>query len=231
MLRDSRGARGGPASNPLQNSNCWPRYVCAELQAYPQKSGNHHVVPAVAIINWESYMFVLSRQGGSVGSATATDDVPPMWQHTQICAQQRLRAGSWMWQSSGPTGQQRGNAQDSHHISTQLPVTTHPHRLVGSPQKLIEISSIGGMTGPQQIGVPQFLDPQQSHKTFMSGFKAPTVFTGIPASNKQHPQQGLVQASLPFKLERHPMSRATSPGPGVKHRDQVTMADRPIGAP
>ena len=133
--------------------------------------------------------------------------------------------------SSGPTGQQQGNVQDSHHISTQLPVTTHPHRLVGSPQKLIEISSIGGMTGPQQIGVPHFLDPQQSHKTFMSGFKAPTVCAGIPASNKQHPQQGLVQASLPFKLERHPTSRAASPGPGVKHRDQVTMADRPIGAP
>ena len=95
MLRDLCGARGGPASNPLQNSNCWPCYVCAELQAYPQKSGNHHVVPAVAIINWKSYMFVLSRQGGSVGSSTATDDAPPMRQHMQICAQQQLRAGSW----------------------------------------------------------------------------------------------------------------------------------------
>ena len=127
MLRDSRGARGGPASNPLQNSNCWPRYVCAELQAYPQKSGNHHVVPAVAIINWESYMFVLSRQGGSVGSATATDDAPPMRQHTQICAQQRLRAGSQTWQSSRQQRPNRPAAGERARLTPHINPTSSDH--------------------------------------------------------------------------------------------------------
>ncbi|KAH9990007.1 hypothetical protein BJV77DRAFT_1069148 [Russula vinacea] len=46
---------------------------------------------------------------------------------------------------------------------------------------------------PQRIGALRSLDPQQSLKTFISGYKAPTARTGIPASNKQLPQFSLAQ--------------------------------------
>ena len=97
--------------------------------------------------------------------------------------------------------------------STQHTATAHPRRLLGSAPNSVEISSMGGMMDPQRIGVLQSLDPRQSLKTFISGYKAPTVRAGILASNKHYPQQGLVQASPPCKLERRPMSRAASPGP------------------
>ena len=84
---------------------------------------------------------------------------------------------------------------------------------------------------PQRIGVLRSLDPRQSLKTFISGYKAPTARAGIPASNKHYPQQGLVQAGPPCKLERRPMSRAASPGPRAKYRDWVTTANRPIRVP
>ena len=89
----------------------------------------------------------------------------------------------------------------------------------------------GGTMDPQRIGALQSLDPWQSLKTFISEYKAPTVRTGILASNKHYPQQGLVQASPPCKLERRPTLRAASPGPRAKCRDQATTADRPIGVP
>ena len=53
--------------------------------------------------------------------------------------------------------------------------------------------------GPQQIRAPCFLDPPQSHHTFPSSFKAPTVHVGILASNKLYPQLGVAQASQPCK--------------------------------
>ena len=84
---------------------------------------------------------------------------------------------------------------------------------------------------PQRIGALRSLDPRQSLKTFISGYKVPTTRTGIPASNKHYPQQGLVQASPPCKLERRPTLRATLPGPRAKYRDQVTTADWPFGVP
>ena len=115
--------------------------------------------------------------------------------------------------------------------SSQHTATAHPRRLLGSAPNSVEISSIGGTTGPQRIGAPRFLDPQQSHKTFTSGVKAPTVRAGIPASNKQPPKFSLVPAGQPFKLERRPMSRATLPGPRAKYRDRATTADRLIGVP
>ena len=84
---------------------------------------------------------------------------------------------------------------------------------------------------PQRIGVLRSLDPRQSLKTFISGYKAPTACAGILASNKHYPQQGLVQAGPPCKLERRPTSCATSPGPRAKYRDWVTTANQPIGVP
>ena len=115
--------------------------------------------------------------------------------------------------------------------SSQHTATAHPSQLLRSAPNSVEISSIGGTTGPQRIGAPRCLDPQQLHKTFTSGFKAPTARAGIPASNEQLPKFSLVQAGQPFKLERRPMSRAVSPGPRAKYRDWATMADRPIGVP
>ena len=115
--------------------------------------------------------------------------------------------------------------------STQHTATAHPCRLLGSAPNSVEILSIGGTTGPQRIGVLRFLNPQQSHKRFTSGFKAPTACAGIPASNKQLPQFSLVQASQPFKLERRPTLHAASPGPRAKCRDRATTANRPIGVP
>ena len=56
--------------------------------------------------------------------------------------------------------------------------------------------------------------------------RAMSASTGIPASNKQHSQIGLVQASLSYKLGQRLMLRATLPGPGVKHRDWATTADQ-----
>ena len=115
--------------------------------------------------------------------------------------------------------------------STQHTATAHPRRLLGSAPNSVEISSIGSTMDPQRIGALRSLDPWQSLKTFISGYKAPTARAGIPASNKHYPQQGLVQASPPCKLERCPTSRAASPGPRAKCRDQATTADRPIGVP
>ena len=119
----------------------------------------------------------------------------------------------------------------SHTTNSQHTATAHPCQLLGSAPNLVEISSIGGTMDPQRIGALQSLDPWQSLKTFISGYKAPTARAGIPASNKHYPQQGLVQASPPCKLERRPTSHAASPGPRAKYRDRVTTADRLIGVP
>ena len=164
-------------------------------------------------------------------------DAPQAWQHAWICAEGRLRAQSPTQRSASPTGRWHGNARGSappqpHNPSnSQHTATAHPRRLLGLAPNSVEISSIGGMTGPQQIGALWSLDPQQSLKTFISRFKAPTARVGNSASNKQLPQFSLVQASLPCKLERRPMSRAASPGPRAKHRDRATTADRLIGVP
>ena len=37
---------------------------------------------------------------------------------------------------------------------------------------------------PQQIGALRSLDPRQSLKTFISGYKAPTAHTGIPVMER-----------------------------------------------
>ena len=145
-------------------------------------------------------------------------------------------AQSPMRRSAGPTGRWRGDARGSapqphNPSSSQHTVTAHPRRLLGSAPNSVEISSIGGTTGPQRIGAPRSLDPRQSLKTFTSGFKAPTARAGIPASNKQLPKFSLVQAGQPFKLERRPTSRAASPGPRAKYRDRATTANRLIGVP
>ena len=135
----------------------------------------------------------------------------------------------------GAPARQAGGAaqppQPHNPSSSQHTATAHPRRLLGSAPNSVEISSIGGTTGPQRIGAPRFLDPQQSHKTFTSGFKAPTARAGIPASNKQLPKFSLVQAGQPFKLERRSTSRTVSPGPRAKYKDWATMADRLIGVP
>ena len=144
----------------------------------------------------------------------------------------RARCGGVPARQAGGAAMRAAQPPQPHNpSSSQHTATAHPCRLLGSAPNSVEISSIGGMTGPQQIGAPRFLDPQQSHKTFTSGFKAPTACAGIPASNKQFPKFSLVQAGQPFKLERRPTSRAVSPGPRVKYKDRATTADRLIGVP
>ena len=144
----------------------------------------------------------------------------------------RARCGGAPARQAGGAATRAAQPPQPHNpSSSQHTATAHPCRLLGSAPNSVEISSIGGTTGPQRSGAPRFLDPQQLHKTFTSGFKAPTARTDIPASNKQLPKFSLVQASQPFKLERRPTSRAASPGPRAKCRDRATTADRPIGVP
>ena len=144
----------------------------------------------------------------------------------------RARCGGAPARQAGGVATRAAQPPQPHNpSSSQHTATAHPRQLLGSAPNSVEISSIGGTTGPQRIGALRFLDPQQLHKTFTSGFKAPTARTGIPASNKHYPQQGLVQASPPCKLERCPTSRAASPGPRVKYRARLTTADRLIGVP
>ena len=162
---------------------------------------------------------MMCRRRGSMHEYVQRDDLEP-----------RARCG-------GAPARQAGGAraaqppQPHNPSSSKHTATAHPRRLLGSAPNLVEISSIGGTMDPQRIGALRSLDPQQLHKTFTSGFKAPTARAGIPASNKQLPKFSLVQAGQPFKLERRPTSRAASPGPRAKYRDRVTTADRQIGVP
>ena len=158
---------------------------------------------------------------GSMCEYVQRDDLEPRARRSGAPARQ---AGGAAMRAAQPP--QPHNPSNSQHTAT-----AHPHRLLRSAPNSVEISSIGGTMDPQRIGALRSLDPRQSLKTFISGYKAPTVRAGIPASNKHYPQQGLVQASPPCKLERRPTSHAASPGPRVKYRDRVTTADRLIGVP
>ena len=164
---------------------------------------------------------VMRRRHGSTREYVQRDDFEPRARCSGALAQQA--GGMAMCVAQPP---QPHNPSNSQHTAT-----AHPRRLLGLAPNLVEISSIGGTMDPQRIGVLQSLDPRQSLKTFISGYKAPTARAGIPASNKHYPQQGLVQASPPCKLERRLPSCAASPGPRAKYRDWVTTADRPIGVP
>ena len=166
-------------------------------------------------------MTMMRCRRGSTHEYVQRDDLEPRAQCSGALARQAGGAATHVAQPPQPH-----NPSNSQHTAT-----AHPRRLLGSAPNSIEISSIGGTTGPQQIGVPRSLDPRQSLKTFISGFKAPTACAGNSASNKQLPQFSLVQASLPCKLERRLTSRAASPGPRAKYRDRVTTADRQIGVP
>ena len=82
-------------------------------------------------------------------------------------------------------------AQPLNSSNTQHTVTAHPRQLLRLALSSLEILSIGGTMGPQKIEAPCFLDLPQSHHTFPSSFKAPTVHVGILALNKLHPQLGV----------------------------------------
>ena len=165
---------------------------------------------------------VLMRRGrGSTREYVQRDNLEP-----------RARCGGAPAQQAGGAAMRAARPPQPHNpSSSQHTATAHPCRLLGSAPNSVEISSIGGTTCPQQIGVQRFLDLQQSHKTFTSGFKAPTARAGISALNKQLFKFSLVQAGQPFKLERRPTSRAVSPGPRAKYKDRATTADRLIGVP
>ena len=184
---------------------------------YPQEgslgqSGLEHVMTQAAMMR---------RGRGSTREYVQRDNLEP-----------RARCGGApARQASGAATRVAQPPQPHNPSSSQHTATAHPRRLLGSAPNSVKISSIGGTTGPQRIGAPRFLDPQQSLKTFIGGYKAPTARTGISASNKHYSQQGLVQAGPPCKLERRPMLRAASPGPRAKYGDWATTANRPIGVP
>ena len=132
----------------------------------------------------------------------------------------RARCGRVPAQQAGGAATRVAQPPQPHNpSSSQHTATAHPHRLLGLAPNSVEILSIGGTMDPQRIGALRSLDPRQSLKTFISGYKAPTACAGISASNKHYPWQGLVQASPPCKLERRLMLRAVSPGPRAKYRD------------
>ena len=164
---------------------------------------------------------VMRRGCGSTCEYVQRDDFEPRARRSGVLSRQ---AGGMAMRVAQPP--QPHNPSNSQHTAT-----AHPRRLLGSAPNSVEILSIGGTMDPQRIGALQSLDPQQSLKTFISGYKAPTARVGILASNKHYFQQGLVQASPLCKLERRPTSRAASPGPRAKYRDRVTTADWPIGVP
>ena len=163
----------------------------------------------------------MCRRCGSTREYVQRDDLEPRARHSRAPAQQ-----------AGGTATRLAQPPQPHNTSsTQHTATAHPRQLLRSAPNSVEILSIGGTMDPQRIGALRSLNPWQSLKTFISGYKAPTARAGIPASNKHYPQQGLVQASPPYKLERCPTSCTASPGPRAKYRDRVTTADRPIRVP
>ena len=164
---------------------------------------------------------LMCRRRGSTREYVQRDDLEP----------RARRSGAPARQAGGAAMRAAQPPQPHNPSSSQHTATAHPRRLLGSAPNSVEISSIGGTMDPQRIRALRSLDPRQSLKTFISGYKAPTARAGIPASNKHYPQQGLVQTSPPCKLERRPTSRAASPGPSAKRRDRAPMADRPIGVP
>ena len=164
---------------------------------------------------------MMRHRRGSMCKYVQRDDLEP-----------RARCGGAPARQAGGAATRAAQPPQPHNPSnSQHTATAHPRRLLGSAPNSVEISSIGGTMDPQRIGVLRSLDPRQSLNTFISGYKAPTACAGIPASNKHYPQQGLVPAGPPCKLERRPTSHAASPGPRAKYRDRVTTADRPIRVP
>ena len=164
---------------------------------------------------------LMCRRHGSMREYVQRDDL-----------ELRARCGGALARQAGGAATCVAQPPQPHNPSnSQHTATAHPRRLLGSAPNSVEISSIGGTMDPQRIGALRSLDPRQSLKTFISGYKAPTARAGILASNKHYSQQGLVQASLPCKLERRPTLRTASPGPRAKYRDRVTTADRLIGVP
>ena len=164
---------------------------------------------------------LMRRRRGSMREYVQRDDLEP-----------RARCGGAPARQAGGAATRAAQPPQPHNPSnSQHTATAHPRQLLGSAPNSVEISSIGGTMDPQRIGALRSLDPRQSLNTFISGYKAPTARAGIPASNKHYPQQGLVQASPPYKLERCPTSCTASPGPRAKYRDWVTTADRPIRVP
>ncbi|KAH9977482.1 hypothetical protein BJV77DRAFT_1052229 [Russula vinacea] len=139
-------------------------------------------------LSWEEMM---RRRCGSTREYVQRDDFEP----------RARRGGAPARQAGGAATRVAQPPQPHNPSNSQHTATTHPRQLLGSAPNSVEISSIGAL---------QSLDPRQSLKTFISGYKAPT--------------QGLVQASPPCKLERRPT-------PKSKYRDRLTTADRLIGVP
>ena len=100
----------------------------------------------------------------------------------------RARCGGALARQAGGAVTRAAQPPQPHNpSSSQHAATAHPRRLLGSATNSVEISSIGGTMDPQQIGALRSLDPRQSLKTFISGYKAPTARMGVPASNKHYP--------------------------------------------
>ena len=79
------------------------------------------------------------------------------------------RSGAPARQAGGAATRVAQPPQPHNPSNSQHTATAHPRRLLGSAPNSVEISSIGGTTGPQRIGALRSLDPRQSLKTSISG--------------------------------------------------------------
>ena len=135
-------------------------------------------------------------------------DAPLMWQHARKCAQQRLRARSPTWRSSGPTCRWRGNAQLSAtatpHPPPQLQATTCPHHLIGSPSNLARILSMCHMTDPQRIRAQWCPDPPQSHQNYPRSCQA-------SQDTCRHSRLAQMLPPIRLSISRSPLPRRTTP--------------------
>ena len=174
------------AGSLTQQSDGPPDHRSSDTHA-PASPPTHPLIPTTTL---------MCRRRSSMREYVQRDNLEP-----------RARCSGAPARQAGGTATRVAQPPQPHNpSSSQHTATTHPRRLLGSAPNSVEISSIGGTTGPQRIGAPRSLDPWQSLKTFISRFKAPTAHAGIPASNKQLPKFSLVQAGQPFKLERRPTS-------------------------
>ena len=76
------------------------------------------------------------------------------------------RGGAPARQAGGAATRVAQPPQPHNPSNSQHTATAHPRQLLGSAPNSVEILSIGGTTGPQQIGALRYLNPQQSLKTF-----------------------------------------------------------------
>ena len=144
----------------------------------------------------------MRHRRGSMRKYVQRDDLEPRAQLGGAPAQQASGAATHVAQPPQPH-----NPSNSQHTAT-----AHPQRLLRSAPNLVEISSIGGSMDPQQIGALRSLNPRQSLKTFISGYKAPTACADIPAKQTLSPARSSAgQSTLQIRVTPDVARHVTRP--------------------